>query len=76
MKMEGPGNRPPPTEDTMDEKRKTHTSTAVKRRYNEKSYKKITVQVKPELADQIAAYREAQGLSMSQFLQRAMEALS
>lgn len=56
-------------------KRKTHTSTAVKRRYNEKTYKKITVQVKPELAERIALYREKEGISMSQFLQRAIELL-
>lgn len=59
----------------MEEKRKTHTSTAVKRRYNDKAYKKITVQVKPELAEQIAAYRAAEGLSMAQFLQLALHAL-
>lgn len=61
----------------MDEttKRKTHTSTAVKRRYNEKAYKKITVQVKPELAERIAAYREREEISMAQFLQRAIELL-
>ena len=56
-------------------KRKTHTSTAVKQRYNEKTYKKITVQVKPELAERIALYRDKEGISMSQFLQRAIELL-
>ena len=52
-------------------KRKTHTSTAVKQRYN----KKITVQVKPELAERIALYRDKEGISMSQFLQRAIDLL-
>lgn len=56
-------------------KRKTHTSTAVKQRYNEKTYKKITVQVKPELAERIALYRDKEGISMSQFLQRAIDLL-
>ena len=56
-------------------KRKTHTSTAVKHRYNEKTYKKITVQVKPELAERIALYRDKEGISMSQFLQRAIDLL-
>ena len=56
-------------------KRKTHTSTAVKQRYNEKTYKKITVQVKPELAERTALYRDKEGISMSQFLQRAIELL-
>ena len=56
-------------------KRKTHTSTAVKQRYNEKACKKITVQVKPELAERIALYRDKEGISMSQFLQRAIDLL-
>lgn len=56
-------------------KRKTHTSAAVKQRYNEKTYKKITVQVKPELAERIALYRDKEGISMSQFLQRAIDLL-
>jgi len=56
-------------------KRKTHTSTAVKRRYNQKAYKSITVQVKPELAERIAAYREREGLSMAKFLERAVDTL-
>lgn len=59
----------------MENKRKTTTSSAVKRRYNQKAYKSITVQVKPELAGQIQAYREREGISMSQFLSRAVEAL-
>ena len=59
----------------MEEKRKTHTSSAVKRRYNQKAYKSITVQVKPELAERIAAYKEREGISMSELLSRAMNAL-
>lgn len=59
----------------MEEKRKTHTSTAVKSRYNKKAYTQISVRVKPELADQIAAYRDREGISMAQFLQRALTAL-
>ncbi|MCD7858367.1 MAG: hypothetical protein LUC48_09775 [Clostridiales bacterium] len=59
----------------MDEKRKTHTSSAVKRRYNQKAYKSLTVQVKPELAARIQTYKEQEGISMSQLLSRAMDAL-
>lgn len=59
----------------MEEPRKTHTSTAVKRRYNQKAYRSITVQVKPELAEQIQAYKEREGISMSELLTRAMAAL-
>lgn len=59
----------------MEEKRKTHTSSAVKRRYNQKAYKSITVQIKPELAERIQIYKEHQGISMSELLSRAMDAL-
>jgi hypothetical protein len=59
----------------VEEKRKTRTSSAVKRRYNQKAYKSITVQVKPELAERIQGYKEQQGISMSELLSRAMDAL-
>ena len=59
----------------MDDTRKTHTSSAVKRRYNQKAYKSITVQIKPELAARIQAYKEQEGISMSELLTRAMDAL-
>lgn len=59
----------------MEEKRKTRTSSAVKRRYNQKAYKSITVQIKPELAERIQCYKEQQGISMSELLSRAMDAL-
>lgn len=59
----------------MDDLRKTHTSSAVKRRYNQKAYKSITIQVKPDLADRIQAYKTREGISMAQFLYRSIEAL-
>ena len=59
----------------MEEGRKTHTSSAVKRRYNQKAYRSITVQVKPELAERIQGYKEREGISMSELLSRAMDAL-
>ena len=59
----------------MEAKRKTHTSTAVKRRYNQKAYKAITAQVKPELAERIQAYKEKESISMSELLARALDAL-
>lgn len=59
----------------MEEKRKTYTSSAVKRRYNQKTYKSITVQIKPELAERISSYKEREGISMSELLTRAMNAL-
>ncbi len=60
----------------LEEARKTHTSSAVKRRYNQKAYKSITVQVKPDLAGRIQAYKEREGISMAELLTRAMDALS
>ena len=60
----------------MEEKRKTHTSSAVKRRYNQKAYKSITVQIKPELAERIQAYKERENISMPELLARAMDALT
>ena len=59
----------------MEEKRKTHTSSAVKRRYNQKAYKSITVQIKPELAERIQIYKEHQGISMSELRSCAIAAL-
>ncbi len=59
----------------MDEQRKTHTSSAVKNRYNKKNYKQVATQVKPELAERIQAYRTREGISMAQFLSRAIEML-
>lgn len=59
----------------MEEVHKTHTSSAVKRRYNQKAYKSITIQVKPELAERIRAYKEREGVSMPELLARAMAAL-
>lgn len=59
----------------MEEKRKTHTSSAVKNRYNKKAYRQVATQVKPELAERIQAYRTREGISMAQFLARAIEAL-
>lgn len=59
----------------MDEPRKTHTSSAVKRRYNQKAYRSITIQIKPELAERIQAYKEREGISMPELLARAMAAL-
>lgn len=59
----------------MHELRKTHTSSTVKRRYNQKAYKSITVQIKPELAQRIRLYKERESISMSELLSRAMDKL-
>lgn len=54
-------------------KRKSTTSTAVKARYNKKTYSQILVQVPKEMA---AAFREkcvAEGIPQAQVLKRAIE---
>ena len=56
-------------------KRKTRTSSAVKRRYNAKHYKKFTAEIKFELFDRVEGYREKEGISRAEFLQRALEKL-
>ena len=52
------------------------TSSAVKRRYNQKAYKSFTAQIKPDLFERIAAYCEQNGLSRSQFLLQAINNLA
>lgn len=55
------------------EKRKTETSSAVKRRYNQKTYGAVTAYVPKELA---AAFKEkcaAEGISQAQIIKRAIE---
>lgn len=55
------------------EKRKTETSSAVKRRYNQKKYGAVTAYVPKELA---AAFKEkcaAEGISQAQIIKRAIE---
>jgi hypothetical protein len=56
-------------------KRKTHTSSAVKNRYNAKAYKKYQASIKPELYNQIEAYTAKEGISKPEFLERAINAL-
>ena len=56
-------------------KRKTHTSTAVKNRYNAKAYRKFQAALKPDLSQRIENYTAKEGISKPEFLQRAIEAL-
>ena len=56
-----------------EKKRKTFTSTEVKRRYNEKTYTIISARVPKELA---AAFKEkcaAEGISQAQIIKKAIE---
>ena len=57
----------------MEEKRKTHTSTEVKARYNKKVYTAVGYQLPKEL---VAAFKEkcaAEGISQAQVIKKAME---
>lgn len=54
-------------------KRKTHTSTAVKQRYNDKTYTIISARVPKELA---AAFKEkctAEEIAQAQIIKKAIE---
>lgn len=53
--------------------RRTRTSTAVKRRYNSKHYKRFSADVKIELYDRLEAYRTDEGISRAEFLQNAID---
>ena len=57
------------------QKKKPRTSSAVKRRYNAKHYKKFTADIQFELFDRVEGYREKEGISRAEFLQRALEKL-
>lgn len=57
----------------MEGKRKTKTSSAVKRRYNEKVYDMISARIPKELA---AAFKEkcaAEGIAQAQIMKKAIE---
>ena len=56
-----------------EEKRKTKTSSAVKQRYNQKTYGAVTACVPKELA---AAFKEkcaAEGIPQAQIIKKAIE---
>ena len=57
-------------------KRKTHTSSAVKNRYNAKNYKNFRAAIKPELYDRIDEYLKDEGIRRPEFLLRAIENLT
>lgn len=56
-------------------KRKTHTSSAVKNRYNAKAYRKFQAAIKPDLFKQIEDYTSKEAISKPEFLQRAIDTL-
>ena len=54
-------------------KRKTKTSTEVKRRYNEKVYDIISARVPKELAAAFKAKCAAEGIPQAQIIKKAIE---
>ena len=57
----------------MEGKRKTTTSTAVKAKYNAKTYDRIVVNVRKEIAEQYKTKCDELGISYSQPLHEAIE---
>ena len=57
-----------------EKKRKTHTSTEVKRRYNEKTYTRISVSVPKDMAAEFKAKCITEEVSQAQIIKQAIEA--
>lgn len=58
-----------------DTKRRTTTSTAVKRRYNDKTYKRFFADIRIEDYDKIDAFIRSKGWSKAVFIKAAYELL-
>jgi predicted DNA binding CopG/RHH family protein len=56
-----------------EEKRKTKTSTAVKRRYNEKTYDIISARMPKELAAAFKTKCADEGIPQAQIIKQAIE---
>lgn len=55
------------------EKRKTHTSTAVKQRYNNKVYSTVKAQLPKDLVARFKEKCKAEGISQAQVVKKAIE---
>lgn len=55
-------------------KRKTHTSSAVKQRYNDKVYGKVSVALPKDLVARFKAKCITDGVSQAQIVKQAIEA--
>ena len=58
---------------SIENKRKTHTSTAVKRRYNAKTYTQIAVYVPKDTAEDFKAKCRETGTPQAQILKQAID---
>ena len=54
------------------QKRKTHTSTAVKRRYNDKTYTTVRASLPKDLVARFKAKCEADGIPQAQVIKKAI----
>ncbi len=57
----------------MAEKRKTHTSAAVKNRYNNRVYGSVTARLPKELVQAFKEKCAAKGISQAQIFKKAIE---
>ena len=57
----------------MPEKRRTQTSTAVKRRYNDKTYTQFRAPLRNEVYIEIDKYIQSHGWSKADFVKKAYE---
>lgn len=58
-----------------ESKRKTTTSTAVKRRYNDKTYTQFRAPLRNEVYKEIDAYIQSKGWSKADFIKKAYETM-
>lgn len=56
-----------------EQKRKTKTSSAVKQRYNQKTYGAVTAYVPKETAEAFKAKCAAEGIPQAQIIKKAIE---
>lgn len=56
-----------------DKKRKTTTSSAVKQRYNQKTYDVISIRAPKEMAEAFKAKCAADGIPQAQIIKKAVE---
>lgn len=54
-------------------KRKTHTSTQVKRRYNDKTYSRIYADLPKDLVSMFRAATQEQGVSVASVFKKTLE---
>lgn len=59
----------------VNKKRKTHTSSTVKNRYNAKTYRKFQATIKPDLFQRIEDYTIKNSISKPEFLRQAINAI-